>query len=85
MGELDWAWTLGTGAEGLIRGIGTDALDKKKEDPLKIELFDLENDPSESKDVAADHPEVVKKIEGLMKTERTVSEEFRMGALDSLE
>lgn len=67
------------------KGIRTGLLDKKKENPLKIELFDLENDPAESKDVAADHPEVVKEIEGLMKTERTVSEEFQMGALDSLE
>lgn len=64
------------------KGIRTGILEKKNPDPLRIQLYDLENDPSESTDVAADHPEVLKTIEGLMKSERTVSEEFQMGPLD---
>ena len=64
------------------KGIRTDMLVKKNPDPLKIELFDLENDPSESKDVAAEHPEVLKEIEKLMRSERTVSETFPIGPLD---
>ncbi len=43
---------------------------------LVIELYDLQNDPGESNDVAAEHPEVVKKIEQLMQSERTVSAAF---------
>lgn len=66
------------------KGIRTGLLEKKNPDPLKVQLYDLESDPSESKDVAAEHPEVLQKIEGLMKSERTVSEEFPIGPLDAL-
>jgi arylsulfatase len=34
-----------------------------KPNPLPTALYDLENDPSEENDVAAEHPEVVKKME----------------------
>ncbi len=64
------------------KGIRTDILKKGNESPLKIELFDLESDPSESKDVAAANPEVVSEIKSLMSTQRTVSEVFSMGPLD---
>jgi hypothetical protein len=40
-------------------------------------------DPSEKKDVAAEHPEEVKEIEGLMKSERVASEAFPFPALDA--
>ncbi|MBS1607281.1 MAG: arylsulfatase [Bacteroidetes bacterium] len=36
---------------------------------LKIELFDLSNDIREQNDVSADHPDIVKKIEQIMKEE----------------
>jgi len=35
-------------------------------------LFDLENDPSETLDVAADHPEMVEKITKIADSIRTV-------------
>jgi arylsulfatase A len=38
-----------------------------------IELFDLKSDPNEKNDVATLHPEVVQRIDDLMKTSRTVS------------
>ena len=38
-----------------------------------IELFDLQSDPNEQNDVASQHPEVVRRIDELMKTSRTVS------------
>ncbi len=66
------------------KGIRTDILKKGNEAPLKIELFDLEADPSEMKDVAAANPEVVSEIKSLMSTQRTVSEVFSMGALDEV-
>lgn len=36
-----------------------------------VELHDLEADPQESRDVAADHPEIVKRIEAIMAESRT--------------
>jgi arylsulfatase A-like enzyme len=38
-----------------------------------LELFDLEADPGEQKDVAAAHPDVVGKIEASLKAARTES------------
>ena len=32
---------------------------------LALELFDLDNDPGETKDVAAEHPEVVARLQAL--------------------
>ena len=48
------------------------AVRKSPDSPL--ELYDLKNDLGEQNDVAVKHPEVVKKIEGYLKTARTESE-----------
>ncbi|NRB75918.1 MAG: arylsulfatase, partial [Verrucomicrobiales bacterium] len=66
------------------KGIRTDILKKGNKEPLKIELFNMESDPSESTDVAAANPEVVSEIKALMSSERSVSEEFQMGPLDEI-
>jgi len=42
----------------------------------RIELYNLEDDIGEQKDVAADHPEIVVKIEEILQTARTESELF---------
>ncbi len=66
------------------KGIRT-GLKKRGEEPsLRIELYDLEADPSESKDVAAAHSEIVAEIEALMKSERVPSEDFPIPVLDAL-
>ena len=49
---------------------------------VKTELYDLNNDVSESKDVADDHPEVLAEIEKLMETERFPSDFFTIPVLD---
>jgi hypothetical protein len=41
-----------------------------------LELYDLDADPSEAKNVAAQHPEVVKKIEGIMAREHVPSPHY---------
>ena len=41
-----------------------------------LELYDLQEDPGESKDVAGDHPQVVKKCEQYLRERRTDSELF---------
>ena len=64
------------------KGIRTNLKKKGVKADLTVQIYDLEADPSETKDVAAEHTEVVKEIEGLMKSERVVSEAFPFPALD---
>ncbi len=51
---------------------------------LQIALYDLENDPAETTDVAGKNPDIVTEIESLMRSERVVSEDFPMPLLDAL-
>ena len=55
---------------------------RKNNDPLRIFLYDLEADPGESKDVAADHPKLVAEFAAIMKKARTKSELFKFRTLD---
>ncbi|MEX2581444.1 MAG: sulfatase-like hydrolase/transferase [Verrucomicrobiales bacterium] len=50
----------------------------------EVELYDLENAPSEFRDVAAENPEVVSRIESLMESEHVPSEVFPIPRLDRL-
>jgi arylsulfatase A len=45
-------------------------------------LFDLANDPNETTDLAAEHPEVVERLAGIAAREYTPSERYRLGDLD---
>jgi len=54
----------------------------KGRDPLQIELYDLDKDISESTDVAALHPEIVKQIRKIMTEQHTPSDEFKIPVLD---
>jgi arylsulfatase A len=47
-----------------------------------IQLYDLESDPGETKDVAAGHPELVAKLNARMKASRRPSDVFPLKALD---
>ena len=47
-----------------------------------IELYDLSKDIGETNNVAAQHPEVAKRMESIMKTSRTPSENWPVEALD---
>jgi len=55
---------------------------KENLDPLKIELYDLAADPSESNDVSAEHPEVVADFAAKMKTARVPNELFKFKAIE---
>jgi arylsulfatase A-like enzyme len=47
----------------------------------KTELYDLDQDISESKDLAADHPEIVKELELVFESERTETTGFPYGGV----
>jgi arylsulfatase A len=55
---------------------------RAKEGSIHTELYDLKNDPAETADVSAQHPEVVAKLEEIMRQQHTRSELFPMRALD---
>ncbi|GAA4428926.1 arylsulfatase [Bremerella cremea] len=64
------------------KGIRQNMMRPKRPDAGKLELYNLKEDPSESNDVAASHPEVVAKIEAAMKEAHTPSEMFPIPMLD---
>lgn len=49
---------------------------------IQTELYNLKTDPAESKDVAAEHPEIVARIERLMRDQHVISPDFPLPALD---
>jgi arylsulfatase A len=57
--------------------------DKKAQPQMHLELYDLAKDPSETTDVSARYPEVVSRLEKLMREQRTPSKDFPFPALDS--
>jgi arylsulfatase A len=50
--------------------------------PSGFELYDLEADPSESKNVAADHPDIVKRLETIAREQHTPSSLFPLPSVD---
>ncbi|MBT4846558.1 MAG: hypothetical protein HON92_14105 [Planctomycetaceae bacterium] len=50
---------------------------------MKIELYNLDKDSNETKDVASAHPEVVEQIRKLMKDQHTASEWYPIPILDN--
>jgi len=49
----------------------------------KIELYNLKDDPGESRDVADAHPEIVRQLDELMRQQHTKSVEFPFPVLDN--
>lgn len=49
---------------------------------LEIELYDLATDPAEERNVAAEHPDIVRDIEQLMRDQHIPSAEFPIPVLD---
>jgi len=67
---------------GKWKGVRQKMLRRNIKDPLKIELYDLEADIAESKDVAADHPQVVARIKKLLQGQHVPSKLFPMRPID---
>lgn len=55
---------------------------KKRAPNLTIQLYNLRDDPSEQRDVASAHPEIVAKFQQLFREQHTPSPEFPLPALD---
>ncbi len=55
---------------------------RKNDDPLRIQLYDLESDESETTDVAEAYPEVVDRVRKIMAREHVPSEVFRFPPID---
>ena len=54
----------------------------KNHDPLKIELYDLSLDESESKDLSEKHPDIVRRLKEIMEAEHLASREFPIPVID---
>ncbi|PQO43021.1 arylsulfatase [Blastopirellula marina] len=67
---------------GKWKGIRQNMMQKKNPDPLKIELYDLEADPGETTDVAAEHPEMIEKMTKLMAEAHSPAPFDKMPVLD---
>lgn len=50
---------------------------------VKTELYDLDKDPAEKSDIAAQHKDIVEKVEQIMKKEHTPSQVFPIKVLDA--
>ena len=49
---------------------------------VKTELYNIANDIGEKTDVAAEHPDVVQKLEAMMAEQHVPSALFRLNAID---
>lgn len=49
----------------------------------KLELYHLVDDPAESRDVAAEHPEIVAQLQAILQAQHVRSPDFPMAALDA--
>ncbi|MBC8869298.1 MAG: arylsulfatase [Planctomycetes bacterium] len=83
---LYWEFT-GYGGQQAVRmgdwkAVRQNMLRRNNPDPLKIELYNLIDDIGESRDVAAEHPEIVAQMRKIMKTGRVPSELFRIPPID---
>jgi len=67
---------------GRWKGVRQRMLRRNNPDPLRIELYDLENDIGERHDVADQHPEVVARIRQIMEREHVPHPLFPIPVLD---
>ncbi len=82
---LYWEFPAYGGQQAIRKGKWKALRKNLKKDPnAPIELYDLENDVAEFHDVADQHPELIKKIENILRTARTPSDTFAFPALDNV-
>ncbi len=79
---LYWEFPSYGGQQAVRAGKWKAVRQKLNKGPSAIELYDLEADPSETKNIAAEHPDVVKRLASIMKTEHTPSKVFPLPSVD---
>ena len=67
---------------GNWKGVRQNMLRKNNKNPLKVELYNLKRDISESNNVAANNPEILAQIQKIMKEQHTVSADFPFKPID---
>ncbi len=83
---LYWEFPSYGGQQAVRRGrwkaIRQNMMKKGNKDPLKIELYDLKADLGEANDVAETHPDRVQKMQEIMQSAHTPSEQFPLKPLE---
>jgi len=84
--HLYWEFT-GYGGQQAVRmgdwkAVRQNILRRNNPEPLKVELYNLKDDIAESRDLAAEHPEIVARMQKIMEAEHAPSELFPMPPLD---
>jgi len=67
---------------GPWKGVRQNMLRRRNPDPLKIELYNLEDDIGESRDLSGQYPEIVARIRTILEAEHTPSPVFPLGPID---
>ena len=71
--HLIWEFAGYGGQQAIRMGKWKGVVQKTNKGNTKLELYNLEKDRSETKDVAAKHPKIVKQMTELLRTDRTAS------------
>jgi arylsulfatase A len=79
---LYWEFPSYGGQQAVIAGDWKAVRQNLAKRVVKTELYNLKNDPSESTDVAAKHPDVVKRLEAVMKEQHTPVADFPLPGID---
>ena len=78
-GHLYWEFVERNGKQAVRAGKWKAIRQEVKKNPdAPIELYDLEKDLGEERDVAGEHPDIVRKMRRLMETSRTVNPNFKL-------
>ncbi|MEO0339752.1 MAG: arylsulfatase [Bacteroidota bacterium] len=81
---LYWEFPAYGGQQAVRMGKWKAMIEEMNKGNTEIQLFDLENDPREQKDVAESHPEVIAQIKAIMKAQHTeaVIDRWKVPGLD---
>lgn len=82
-GFLYWEFASYGGQQAARLGPWKGVRQRMRQGNLAIELYNLDDDPAEARDVAADHPEIVARVAEVMEREHVRSELFPLPAIDT--
>ena len=80
---LYWEFPAYGGQQAVIAGDWKAVRQNLAKRVVKTELYNLTDDPNEATDVAAKHPDVVSRLEAVMKEQHAPSKDFPLPAIDA--